>query len=410
MANTLKFGNGNWATKDGSTLAYNDESGFNPLPFDFTRASSATVVNKNGLIEEVASGIPRIDFLGNTKGALLLEPQRTNVIPRSEDIDIGWSKLNVTVANNQTVSPDGTLNAALSTVTSTNGQHASYDTLSSFVTSGQPYYISCFVKKSNTRYIRLNEGYTGDQLYYDFDNNIATLGGGASDEIVEDFGNGWFRIGFKFVPTTVNSQFALYLNDNSNNNSYAGSGEDVYIYGAQLEAGSYATSYIPTSGSPVTRQEDVCGNGANSEVINSTEGVLYAEMAALADEGGVRAVSLNNGSTLNRISIRYNSTSNQIQYQYTVGGSVQASITYNVTDVTANHKIAVRWAVNDFKLFIDGVLRGTDVSGNVISSGTLTTLDINGSSVYDHMYAKIKDIRVFTTALTDAELQALTTI
>ena len=62
MANTLKFGNGNWATKAGSTLAYNDESGFNPLPFDFTRASSATVVNKNGLIETVASGIPRIDF------------------------------------------------------------------------------------------------------------------------------------------------------------------------------------------------------------------------------------------------------------------------------------------------------------------------------------------------------------
>ena len=72
MANTLKFGNGNWATKDGSTLAYNDESGFNPLPFDFTRASSATVVNKNGLIETVASGIPRIDFQGNTKGALLV--------------------------------------------------------------------------------------------------------------------------------------------------------------------------------------------------------------------------------------------------------------------------------------------------------------------------------------------------
>ena len=64
MANTLKFGNGNWATKEGSALAYNDENGnFKPLPFDFSRASNATVVNKDGLIEVVGSGQPRIDFL-----------------------------------------------------------------------------------------------------------------------------------------------------------------------------------------------------------------------------------------------------------------------------------------------------------------------------------------------------------
>ena len=81
MANTLKFGNGQWATGNGTALAYNDEnSNFKPLPFDFTRASSGTTVNQSGLIETVGSGIPRIDFQGNTKGALLLEPSRTNII------------------------------------------------------------------------------------------------------------------------------------------------------------------------------------------------------------------------------------------------------------------------------------------------------------------------------------------
>ena len=79
MANTLKFGNGQWATGNGTALAYNDEnSNFKPLPFNFTRASSGTTVNQSGLIETVGSGIPRIDFQGNTKGALLLEPSRTN--------------------------------------------------------------------------------------------------------------------------------------------------------------------------------------------------------------------------------------------------------------------------------------------------------------------------------------------
>ena len=84
MANTLKFGNGQWATGNGQVLAYNDEnSNFKPLPFNFTRASSATVVNQSGLIETVGSGLPRIDFEGNTKGALLLEPSRTNVVDNS---------------------------------------------------------------------------------------------------------------------------------------------------------------------------------------------------------------------------------------------------------------------------------------------------------------------------------------
>lgn len=84
MANTLKFGNGQWASKEGSVLAYNDENNnFKPLPFDFTRASGATRVNKDGLIEVVGSDEPRIDFSNDANGALLLEPSRTNFIPYS---------------------------------------------------------------------------------------------------------------------------------------------------------------------------------------------------------------------------------------------------------------------------------------------------------------------------------------
>ena len=94
MAQTLKFGNGEWATKDGSVLAYNDEnSNYKPLPFDFSRASKATVINKNGLIEEVGSGQPRIDYLDNTKGSMLLEPSRTNLITQSEAFSNSyWTK------------------------------------------------------------------------------------------------------------------------------------------------------------------------------------------------------------------------------------------------------------------------------------------------------------------------------
>ena len=88
MANTFKFGNGSWAVKDGFALAYNDENNnFKPLPFDFTRASTATTLNREGLIETVRPNRPRIDFLNNTSGHLLLEPSRTNDIQRSEQFD-----------------------------------------------------------------------------------------------------------------------------------------------------------------------------------------------------------------------------------------------------------------------------------------------------------------------------------
>ena len=92
MANTLKLGAGKWATGKDTVLSFNDENNnFKPLPFSFSRASSATVVNQSGLIETVGSGEPRIDFKDNTKGALLLEPSRTNSLLQSNSLD-QWSK------------------------------------------------------------------------------------------------------------------------------------------------------------------------------------------------------------------------------------------------------------------------------------------------------------------------------
>ena len=90
MANTFNLGNGNWAQKTEKLLAYNAENdNYKPLPFDFDRGSTATRVNKDGLIETVGVDEPRIEFLNNTKGHLLLEPQRTNLITYSEDFSDG---------------------------------------------------------------------------------------------------------------------------------------------------------------------------------------------------------------------------------------------------------------------------------------------------------------------------------
>ena len=98
MANTFKFGNGEWAVGKETALAYNDEnSNFKPLPFTFDRASTATVVNKQGLIETVGIDEPRIDFLNNTKGHLLLEPERRNIVTDSEALTYFSSQKDSTI-------------------------------------------------------------------------------------------------------------------------------------------------------------------------------------------------------------------------------------------------------------------------------------------------------------------------
>ena len=112
MEASLNLGNGNWATKEDSLLSYGDENGnFRPLPFDFTRGSTATVINKAGLMETVDSGIARIDFQGTADGSLLLEPASTNLITYSEDWS-SWSKTSVSITPNVLISPTGNMTAS----------------------------------------------------------------------------------------------------------------------------------------------------------------------------------------------------------------------------------------------------------------------------------------------------------
>ena len=382
--------------------------------FDFSRSGSATRINSQGLIETVASGVSRLNYPlidGVVKGcpSHLLEPSRTNIIPRSEDIDTGWSKSNATVANNQTISPNGTLNAGLVTATSTTGQHILYDNLIGSVTAGADYFTSCFVKKSTTRYIRLTDGYSGGIIYIDLDtNSIIDEDGGASETIMENYGNGWFRVGFKFTAdSSGNSQFALYVNDNSNNNAYAGSGEAVYVYGFQIEQGSYPTSYIPNYGTAagVTRSAETATGSGDAATFNS-EGVLMAEISALANDGTDRVLSLNDGSANNRIVLYYNTSNNLIAQVYSISNTIQATITVNDLNITNLSRISIKYDTNSIKLYLNGFLKGTQSISNAPIN--LSELDFDNGIGSANFYGNTKQLQYFDTALTDIDLEKLT--
>ena len=407
MAETFKLGNGIWATKENSLLSYNDENGnYKPLPFDFTRASSATVVNKAGLIETVGTGTPRIDFSDDVNGALLLEPQRTNLVTYSNDFsNVAWVKNAVSITINNITSPDGIQNADLFTADGTNVQHYVLQSQSSSAKT-----MSIFAKAGTQQFIQiLTSGTASPVANYDLINGTTNLVGSSSTASIENYGNGWYRCILTTTDAAAGSFYVCFSQSLATGRfpSFVSS-KTLYLWGGQSEANtSYPTSYIPTQGSTVTRNLETCTGAGNDQVINSTEGVLYAEIAAEIITS-FKNLSINDSTSSNRINLYiYNSS---LTVNFDVGGVNQASISYTIPDVTTFNKIAFSYKLNEFKLFVNGVQRGsTDTSGTVPAVGTFNKLSFNDGSL-SKFYGNTKDIRVYNTALTDAELQALTTI
>jgi hypothetical protein len=402
MANTFKFGNGNWAVKEDYALAYNDENGnFKPLPFDFTRASSATRVNKNGLIETVPSGKPRIDFTDNTSGHLLLEPSRTNNVTYSEDFTQSsyWLVSSMTVTSDDTTSPYGTQTADKIEATGAGSVRTSS------YTGTDGYAFSIFVKKGNSTYVTLRAfGFTTSIIVgFNLDTLTAQTGG-----VIEDYGNDWYRLSIsKDISSDADKSgfFYIYLPDVLGQTTSV-SGNYAYFFGTQLEDADYPTSYIPTSGLTETRSAEVANGAGNSTVFNISEGVLYAEMAALANDGTIRRIAIPNTGVTGLHRIELSSTDNKVFGVTYVSPSNQAAISHTLTDVTTTFKIAYKFKANDFALWVNGVEVGTDSSGSVPTGLVKINFD-NGSGGND-FYGKVKDLRVYDTALSDSELQALT--
>ena len=242
MAQTYKFGNGTWATKKGSTLAYSDtNNAFKPLPFSFERNSIATRVNKEGLIEVVGNDIPRIDYTDSTEGVLLLENSSENLVTYSEDISqSSWLKITggsgsaPVITSNYAISPDGTQNASRVIL---DAGSASPSNLSMIRTNASglsnPHSISSsFYIKSNT-----SDNYT--LLFYN----------GGLNPIKVIANDSWQKIELSESVSSTADRIHLGLWDFGGilTDSYA----DVSIWGAQLETNSVASSYIPTNGSTV---------------------------------------------------------------------------------------------------------------------------------------------------------------
>ena len=367
--------------------------------FDFTRSGSATRINKDGLIETVLSGVsrlnyPLVDGVVNGCPHHILEPSRTNVLQRSEEFDNAyWINNGVTINANQTISPSGQLNADLLT-----GVSGGFGVVRFSTWSATNKVASCFAKKGSTNLFKIaNVSSSNRYVLFDLSNGTVSEESVGWTGFIENYGNGWYRC--TAISNNETGTFSLGVTAAS---------ESVYIWGAQLES-DYKTSYIPTTTAAVTRSAETANGSGNAATFNDSEGVLMAEISALTDIGSNQSIAISDGSISNRILFRYNST-NQIRVIVISNTSTNFVFdkTLNISSIKEYNKFAIKYKQDDFALWVNGFELGADNSG--VTPTGLNELALDDGSGINDFYGNIKQIQYFDTALTDQELQTLTTI
>jgi hypothetical protein len=374
-----------------------------------TRATTATRENSSGLIESVANNVPRLDYLNSSCPSLLVEPQRTNVQTYSEDFSNAiYLQIGTTVTTNAIVAPDGNTTADKLLEDTSTGFHT-IDILNPPVVAGS-YTVSVFVKAAErTKFQILGFFALTGNVNFDLIAGTATTTAPALNGRIENYGNGWYRCQATFTDLTgVGAQILFNILNNAGSNSYTGTaGSGLYLWGAQLEAGSYSTSYIPTTTASVTRNADVISKTGISSLIGQTEGTMFID------------TNINNlSSPVNSSVLCYLRGSSEIYIDITTAGFITALfydgstatgvISGSLGFASGRHKFAFAYKNNDFTLYVDGTQFGADTSGLV--SGTLTEFSFQ---YYLNNYVgsqKINSAQIYKTRLSNSELAQLTTI
>jgi hypothetical protein len=372
--------------------------------FSVTRATNvANRFNAAGFIETVTSGLPRLDYYTSDGmpgcPALLVEPSGTNIILRSEQFDNSyWTKSNgIATPTTETTAPDGSFTAE--TYVASSGVSTTPIVRIITLLANTTYTLSLFVKRRdyNTATIRIYTVETGFAIC-SFNLSTGTASGGS----IFNFGNGWYRVSVTLTTAaTVTTSQVQLIRDAQISDGVAG----IYIWGAQLETSSVATSYIPTTTGTVTRDADVISKTSVSGLIGQTEGTIYAEVdmqrlilgsVFVLDVGGTSeyiAISkLATGAF--RVSIKKTSTS-------------AVNIITTTTNVVGIYKLALAYKNGDYALYVNGVQAGTSTNATDFPTGSLTQAVVSNTN-YGPFNDRILSAAIYKTRLPNYLLESAT--
>ena len=386
----------------------------------FSRTTNATRTNTLGLIELVAINGPRFDYNPVTlapKG-LLIEEQRTNLLTYSAQFDnAAWSKGNSTITADAIASPDGTVNADKLVEAATTTTHTITVTSTSF-TSGTTYTYSIYVK-AGERYRGLLTLTTGAVAFgsvvsanFNLQAETITAASGSPTVSIAAEGNGWYRLTITkaAVATASEAGLGIRLADATGATTYTGDGTSgYYIWGAQLEAGAFATSYIPTVAAQVTRTADVATmTGTNfSDWYNQIEGTFDVDMSwvGLKTAAGQVFLQADDGTTSNRIIMGAGAT-NAMSMNTVSGGLADGAATTPATTYTPNvtYKNALAVTTNSLQAAVNGVSGTVDTT---VTMPAVSTLRLGANTTtFNNVW--LQRVTYYNRRLTSAELQGIT--
>lgn len=400
-----------------ATFALNFLTGALDSGVTFTRGTTATFVGSDGLIQTAAINAPRFDYDPVTlapKG-LLIEDQRTNLLIYSEQFDnAAYAKTGSTISANAATAPDGTVTADKLVEDTSTGTHDFRRTPTASASTA--YTQSIFVKAGERTKGQLQMFGSGGGSTVTFDLVAGTAaaagayGGWASaSATITPFGNGWYRV--TNTATTNGTVTAVgcgaYLSNASGSGSYTGDGTSgMFYWGAQFEAGAFATSYTPTVASQVTRSADVATmTGTNfSSWYNQSEGTFVASFQNVVDPaaGGKAVFSTNDGTNNNRVTLL--TTTAAAEGRIVVGGVATNPVSRGFTGGSVA-KSGIAFAAGSSAQYTNGVLN-SEVTPS--AAPTVNRLEIGANLTSSFLNGHIRQIAYYNTRLPNATLQALT--
>ncbi len=384
----------------------------------YTPTTTAPITNYIPVLETAAINAPRFDYEPTTQTALglLIEEQRTNLLTYSEQFDnAAWTKTRSSITANIVVAPDGAITGdKLVEDTTASATHQIQRSVS--YTSGTTYTRTLYAKSAERTGFRFqfpSSAFTSAlNAYFDLlTGTVAAVSSGVTASITP-VGNGWYRCTATATATATASgtEISCGLTITAANPTYTGDGvSGLYIWGAQLEAGAFVTSYIQTVASQVTRSADVAVmTGTNfSTWYNATEGTFFAQFRPLTSNfGGNRNIFLaTDNSTANFVGLRYVTSGTVPGFGVTAAGATQASLSTGTMVAGTSYQLAGAYKVNDFAVSRNGGTVVTDTSGtlpvvNRAEIGCLVGINIGSQHIAKLVY--------YPRRLSNAELQAIT--
>ena len=394
----------------------------------FTRASSGTYVGSDGLVKTATTNEARFDHnpaTGESLG-LLVEEARTNLSLRSQELDnAAWTKAASSITANAIASPDGTTTADKLVEDSSTANHNIVEATAITYTSGVTYSFSFFVKKAERQTVQILmhpnpfPGTTAQRTAI-FNSNtgaFVSVGSAYTNSSVTTLPNGWYRVSVtSTADATTTGNFTISLcSDDAGTVTYTGDGTSgIYLCGAQLEAGAFATSYIPTTTATVTRAADVASitGSAFTSFYNQTEGTFFVDSNQASLTPASRLVSASDNTGSNRVMLsRGSGSSGNINTSVTNAGSAQVSALLLGTALAAgtSNKVAAIYKAADFAGSVNGLAPVTQSTGTV--PGSLTQLTIGNGEILGNstMTGTIKRLTYWPVRLANPTLQSITT-